>query len=49
MPAWRHFDPMPVLAEDRKRNQADVTDDDEEGKSEEDEQERAIQELLDKD
>ena len=48
MPTWRHFDPMPVLAEDRKRNQAAVADDEEE-KSEEEEQERAVQDLLEKD
>jgi VCBS repeat-containing protein len=48
MPTWRHFDPMPILSEDRKRNQTTVADD-EEGRSEEDEQERAVQELLEKD
>jgi VCBS repeat-containing protein len=48
MPSWRHFDPLPVLAEDKKRNQASVADEDQES-SKADEQEQALEDMLGKD
>lgn len=48
MPTWRHFDPMPILSEDRKRNQATVADEDHES-SEYDKQERELEDIFSKD
>ena len=46
MPTWRHVDPMPVLAEDGKRSQANLSQVDE--VPEDDEQEQALADLLEK-
>jgi VCBS repeat-containing protein len=48
MPTWRYFDPMPVLSEDKKRNQATVAEEDQEP-PEDDEQERKLEDLFGKD